>query len=72
LRCNHRDGHFGNGRVARNVVEKIQENMAKCLDLIDGKPTPKQLTTVLPEDGPAIDRHVYASPDGPRASSRVS
>jgi SpoVK/Ycf46/Vps4 family AAA+-type ATPase len=54
-----RDGHFGNGRVARNVVEKIQENMAKRLG--ESEPTREELTTVLPEDVPGTGHFMSES-----------
>ena len=57
-----RDRYFGNGRVARNVVEKIQENMAKRLG--ENEPTREELTTVLPEDVPGTGHFVSEGGQG--------
>jgi hypothetical protein len=45
----HKDGQFGNGRFARNVLEKAIERQATRLASV-GSLTKDLLETLLPED----------------------
>ena len=51
----HKDENFGNGRYARNILEKIMENQATRLAAV-AEITKETLRTIVPEDIPDIEQ----------------
>jgi hypothetical protein len=49
---NSRTKSFGNGRVVRNIFEKIVENQSNRLAIMESPLTELDLQTLLPEDFP--------------------